>query len=419
MRLRGKDDRTLWLGYGMNVHPGGDAQSTLEAIRTTVVPLKSRLGVTGPFGLAIRLSAAGVRELLEDPAVFDALVAALREHDLCVFTGNAFVHGDFHGRSIKDEVYRPDWSADARGDYTVQFAEVLGRLGKAGVGCDGPMSLSTSPISWKGWSTDPDPVAPSLEQLVDVTVGLWGIERSYGQPVHLAIEPEPGCTVETTPELLALFDRLGVRARAAQTEGRLGQVDPMAYLAACYDVCHQAVEWEDAEASLRAIRAAGIPVGKLQASCALELQDPTDAAGRAALARFVEPVYLHQVGARDGDGTLHVAADLPDVLDDPAWHARGPWRSHFHVPVFREELVGGLRTTRPELERALRAAAGGGITDHIEVETYTWDVLPDAEKQAGSGFDLVDALEGELRWVLGVLAEEGVLPMDAPGGGDA
>ena len=410
MRLRGKDDQTLWLGYGMNVHPGGDAQSTMEAIRTTVVPLKARLGVTGPFGLAVRWSAAGVRQLLEDAAVFDALVGLMRDYDLRVFTGNAFVHGDFHGRGIKDEVYRPDWAEDARGDYTVQFAEVLGRLGKAGVACDGAISLSTSPLSFKAWDHGPEHIGQGLEQLIQVAVGLWGVERAYKQRVHLALEPEPGCTLETTPELLAAFEDLRARAAAALEEGRLGQVDALAYLGACYDVCHQAVEWEDAEASLLAIRDAGIPIGKLQASCALELPDPHDDDGRAALARFDEPVYLHQVGARDDGGALHVADDLSDVLDDPAWRDRGPWRSHFHVPVFRDALVGGLRTTRPELERALRVTAREGLTNHIEVETYTWDVLPDAEKEAGSGFDLVDALEQELRWTLGVLAEEGVVP---------
>ena len=419
MRLRGKDGQTLWLGYGMNVHPGGDAASTLEAVRSTVVPLKARLGVDGPFGLAVRWSDAGVRELLQDETVFEALVQALREHDLRVFTGNAFVHGAFHGRAIKDEVYRPDWSEDARGDYTVRFAEVLGRLGKAGVACEGPVSLSTSPLSWKGWEGSAARAALGIAQWIQVAVGLWGVERTYGQRVELAVEPEPGCSLETTPELLAAFDTLRAQAEQARADGALGSVEAEGYLGACYDVCHQAVEWEDAEASLRAIHAAGIAIGKLQASCALELPDPDDAEGRAALARFDEPVYLHQVGARDAEGALHLAADLPEVLDDPAWRARAPWRSHFHVPVFRDELVGGLRTTRPELERALRCVAREGLTRHIEVETYTWDVLPEAEKAAGSGFDLVDALERELRWVLDVLAAEGVHPLAAAEGGEA
>ena len=419
MRLRGKDGQTLWLGYGMNVHPGGDARSTIEAIQTTVVPLKARLGVAGPFGLAVRWSDAGVRELLAQHSLFEELVGLLRDYDLRIFTGNAFVHGDFHGRGIKDDVYRPDWSEEARGAYTVRFAEVLGRLGKAGVACEGPISLSTSPLSWKGWEDGAARAERGIVEAVLVAAGLWGVERAYGQRVELAFEPEPGCSVETTAELLAAFDTLRAQAEQARADGALGSVEAEDYLAACYDVCHQAVEWEDAEANLRAIRDAGISIAKLQASCALELTDPHDEAARAALAAFDEPVYLHQVGARDAEGTLHVADDLSDVLDDPAWRDRGPWRSHFHVPVFRDALVGGLRTTRPELERALRITARESITNHIEIETYTWDVLPEAEKEAGSGFDLVDALEREMRWVLGVLAEEGVTPMDAAGGDDA
>lgn len=416
MRLRTQDGRTLWLGYGMNVHPGGDARSTVEAIQTTVVPLKAQLGVTGPFGLAVRWSAAGVRQLLDDAAVFDELAALMRDYDLRVFTGNAFVHGDFHGRALKDEVYRPDWDDPARVTYTLDFARVLARLADAGVAADGGLSLSTSPISWKGWWPGGGEGCSegSVMTLAEALGGLQDLEASTGVRVRLALEPEPGCTLERTEELLAWFGMLdGSSAGPDFQDGR------KPYLGACYDVCHQAVEWEDAEANLRAIHAAGMPVAKLQASCALELPDPNDEAGRVALARFDEPVYLHQVGARDADGTLHIARDLPDVLDDPAWRARGPWRSHFHVPVFRDELVGGLRTTQPELERALRLVAHEPITNHIEVETYTWDVLPEAEKAAGSGFDLVDALERELRWVLGVLAEEGAHPLDGPRGDPA
>ncbi|MDJ0522383.1 MAG: metabolite traffic protein EboE, partial [Planctomycetota bacterium] len=356
MRLTTADGRTLWLAYGMNVHPGGDAAATEQAIHDTVLPLRERLGISGPFGLAVRWSAAGVMALQRQPQSAQRLAAVLAAHDLHVFSGNAFVHGDFHGRPLKAEVYEPGWAELPRAAYTQGFAQLLARLPSAAE----RISLSTSPLGWKGWNQDAGQVAACARALVGVARGLARTAQDGGRHVTLSLEPEPGCTLETTEELRAFFGGPLAHALGGAPEAR-------AHLGVCYDVCHQAVEWEDAAANLEALRQDGIPVGKVQASCALELPDPTDADARAALARFDEPVYLHQVGTRDAEGGLHVADDLGDVLDDPAWHARGPWRSHFHVPVFRREVAGGLRTTQPDLESALRYVASHDVTDHVEI----------------------------------------------------
>ena len=152
---------------------------------------RPRNHVVLPGATRVRWSDAGVRELLAQQALFDELVGLLQDYDLRIFTGNAFVHGDFHGRGIKDDVYRPDWSEEARGAYTVRFAEVLGRLGKAGVACEGPISLSTSPLSWKGWEDGAARAERGIVEAVLVAAGLWGVERAYGQRVELAFEPEP------------------------------------------------------------------------------------------------------------------------------------------------------------------------------------------------------------------------------------
>ena len=56
----------------------------------------------------------------------------------------------------------------------------------------------------------------------------------------------------------------------------------------CYDVCHQAVEFEDVAASVRALDAAGVRINKVHISCALQLDDPArNAEGRAALKQYV------------------------------------------------------------------------------------------------------------------------------------
>ncbi len=208
------------------------------------------------------------------------------------------------------------------------------------------------------------------------------------------------CTIETVEDAVRffrgpLFDALGRERRALE------------HLGVCYDVCHQAVQGEDPAAGLTLLADEGIPIVKLQASCALVLPDPSDAAGRTALARFDEPRWLHQVATGRGE-QIRRAADLPEALrgpDAPAWAASGaPWRVHFHVPVHREGVVGPLGTTRASLEQALRHVVRSGVTDHLEIETYTWEGLP-AEVRAGG---LVESLAREYEWVLEVLAREGV-----------
>lgn len=402
MRLVTPSGQPLWLSYGMNVHAGGDLRTMHKALDEVVPFLRARLEVAGPFGLAVRFSAAGVEQLRSDADLRDALRERLEREGLVVFTGNAFVFGDFHGRALKDEVYRPPWGESARTRYTLDFAEVLALLNEPGARC----SLSTSPGAWRAWPEQPDPAARA-QGYVDCAEGLRELHDRTGVHVRLAIEPEPRCSLETTDEAVAFF------------QGPLGDALKRAHpgvaehLGLCYDVCHQAVVHEDIVASLDALAEAGIPIAKLQASCALEVPTPGSDAARAALARFDEPTYLHQVGARDDDGQLHMAADLSDALGDAAWGAFPSWRVHFHVPVFRRDAIPPLRTTRDDLDIALRHVVARELTDQIEIETYTWDVLPDDEREAGSGFDLVDALGREMASVLDVLAACDVRPQGA------
>ena len=65
---------------------------------------------------------------------------------------------------------------------------------------------------------------------------------------------------------------------------------------------------------------------------------------------------------------------------------------HFHVPVHA-----AAHTTQDELEATLAALCGGPapLTRHLEVETYTWGVLPDGP---GGDDGLVAGLAAELAW---------------------
>jgi hypothetical protein len=75
------------------------------------------------------------------------------------------------------------------------------------------------------------------------------------------------------------------------------------------------------------------------------------------------------------------------------------WRVHFHVPVFLERLP-AFDTTQSFLSEILALHKANPISSHLEVETYTWDVLPE-DLRAGS---VVDAVVRELNWVRGQLS---------------
>jgi hypothetical protein len=384
----------LWLAYGMNLHAGGGVEAVEDAIRGTVLPLRERLAVRGPFGVSLRFDGEGVRRLAEDDAARVRLRRLLQENALVPFTANGFVVGRFHGAGVKERVYAPTWREAQRVEYTRSLAETMAYLRGTGE----TVSISTMPGSWRLWESGPAVDRHCAQNLALCARHLRDLEHRTGTRVLLAVEPEPGCTLERTSEAVAFW-------RGPLAEALRGEASAARHLGLCLDVCHQAVLHEDLAESLDRLAAARVPVHKVQASCALHVDDPSDPAARAALAAFDEPVYLHQVGGPDrASGTLG-APDLRAALEDSRgeWTRRRPWRVHFHVPVFRDRAVPPLRTTRDDLDLVLRRVAEGGVTSHVEIETYTWDVLPEEERRAGSGFDLVEALAREYEHVLGVL----------------
>jgi hypothetical protein len=165
------------------------------------------------------------------------------------------------------------------------------------------------------------------------------------------------------------------------------------HLGVCYDVCHAAVEFEDPPASLDALRTAGIAVPKLQLSAALRTTTvgPETA---AQLQPFDEPVYLHQVISRQ-DGRLTRHLDLPQALAALPESRGAEWRVHFHVPIFLAELT-DFSTTQAFLGEILALHKDHPVSAHLEVETYTWDVLPPEYRQ----IDVASAVARELAWVI-------------------
>ena len=369
--------------YCTNVHPGLTADGVVAALDEFAVPVRDRVagernaaGEAGADAMAVGLWFARpvATELRADPDRTARLADDLAARGLSCYTLNAFPHGDFHAAAVKAAVYRPDWSTADRLDYTRDCCELLAALlpeGREG-------SVSTLPLGSDLNGPLPDGFeSDCVARLLDSAAFLDELHDRTGRVVRLAIEPEPFCRIETTPGAVAFFDRLREAADARGLAGPAGE-----HLGLCFDVCHQAVEFESIADSFAALAAADVRVNKVQLSCAPELRDPAaNAEGRAVLRRFVEPRYLHQTFAADGAGAVVTkSADLTADLCDappPGFAGAAAWRVHFHVPV-SETSLGPLHTTRPQLGEALAAVAALPYAPHLEVETYTWPVLPDA-----------------------------------------
>lgn len=373
---------SLPLCYCTNVHPCRSAAEVERVLDDYAVPVRQRAGFDIAVGLW--LPAVAVDEVQRDASQRFGLRRALDARGLTCHTLNAFPFGDFHDSRVKEQVYLPDWADPRRLDYTAACAGLLADLLPEGV--DG--SISTLPLGFKLAQRGPGFLATAIARLLDLATHLARIRNDTGRTIRLAIEPEPFCLLETTAEVVDFFRRLWEAADAAGTGPAARE-----HLGVCYDVCHQAVEFEDAATAVGGLRAAGIRINKVQISCAIQLDDPADAEARAALAAFAEPRYLHQTMARAADGRTLRAVDLsPELATSPPdeWRGARPWRTHFHVPVDAERL-GPLGTTRAELRAALAAVAGLDERPHLEVETYTWPVLPGV-----TATDMVDGLAREL-----------------------
>ncbi len=384
----------LHLGYCTNIHAANGWAAVLDELRAHAPALRSRVRPDEPFGIGLRLSGRESEELLEGDHL-QRFRAFLDAEGLYVFTINGFPHGSFHGEPVKADVHAPDWRTEERVRYTLRLARILAvLLPPADEG-----SISTSPLSYAAWVDPGDTAAFTTfaEQLVRVATELARVRAAGGPLIHLDIEPEADGVLATTGDLVDFFERwlLPVGERTLPRETILEHVR------VCFDACHAAVAFEDPAASLDRLAAAGIRVGKVQLSSALRVPLAEGPAGRAAAERvlrsFADCTYLHQVTQRNRDGSLTHHPDLPEALATIADPRAEEWRVHFHVPIFVDSYA-GLDSTQADLRRTLELVRERGFARHLEIETYTWDVLP-AELKA----DLGESIRREYGWVLDVL----------------
>ena len=380
------------LTYCTNIHAGEPLDEVMASLARHLPDIKKRVAPEQPLGVGLRLGHAAASSLRE-PGKMAQLQSLLAEGGYYVFTINGFPYGAFHGRAVKEDAYKPDWSDPLRLAYTDHLADILSELLPAGQ--EG--SVSTVPCTFKPWAEGR--LQAITDHLIRHVAHLVGIAARTGQTIALALEPEPYCYLETIEETVAffqerLFERNGVARLAALTglSTAAAEAAMRRHIGVCYDVCHAAVEFEDPQASIGQLRANGIVIAKLQLSSALKVP-AFDRESARHLAAFAEPVYLHQV-VQKSNGSLRRFVDLPQALAASGSAAGAEWRVHFHVPLFLEQMA-HFGTTQSFLAAILALHRADPISRHLEVETYTWDVLPPSYRSA----DLSSAIARELNWV--------------------
>ncbi len=396
MKLARLGSTNSHLGYCTNIHAGEQWNELFPLLQMHVPHVKQQISPNAAFGLGLRASMASI-VTLQQPQILADFKQWLADEDIYVFTVNGFPYGAFHGTQVKADVYRPDWSSQHRLDYTCAIADVLAELAPP----DDFGSISTVPGTFRDWAT-PESRAAIVHNVLSCVAHCMEVQRRTGVTIAIALEPEPACLLETVDDVIAFFqDELYSQAAFKQLANLSGanpseaELALRTHLGICYDICHAAVEFEDPLTGIQRMQAAGIPILKLQLSSALRLPDVNEQTLKA-LQTFDEPVYLHQVVERHGD-VLTRYHDLPLAIaanEMDTSRQDKEWRVHFHVPIFLSMLQ-DFGTTQHDLARVLQAHAQSPIAPHLEVETYTWDVLPVDYRDVPVGA----AIARELEWV--------------------
>jgi hypothetical protein len=384
MRLK----HDIHLAYSTNVHRGETWRETFDSLKNHTLAVRKKICPKKPFAIGLRLSNQAAMELY-DPKKLLEFQRWLEKNDCYVFTINGFPYGQFHGARVKENVYRPDWTSPQRFIYTNLLFDLLAKLLPAGI--EG--SVSTVPGSFKEFIHTSDQrkfIRTFIWQCIEHIAHL---SEHTGKKLHLGLEPEPLGLLENSAETIEFFGQL---RGEYPNDPRLDE-----HLGVNYDCCHFAIEFEEPQDAIVALQKAGIKISKIHLSSALKTKATKEA--RTALKNFADDVYLHQVIARDANGKLKFFRDLPDALALP--NSKLPeWRVHFHVPL-HAPAISPFENTNDHLLGVLDLLAENPkLCSHLEMETYTWEVLPPELKSQS----VVEQLVAEYDWTLARLAERGL-----------
>ncbi|MGB8944592.1 MAG: metabolite traffic protein EboE [Streptomyces sp.] len=385
MRFRHPDGSVVHLAYCTNVHPAETLDGVLAQLRDHCEPVRKRLG-RDRLGIGLWLAKDAAHALVTDPAALRGLRTELDRRGLEVVTLNGFPYEGFGAEEVKYRVYKPDWTDPERLSHTTDLARLLAALLPDDV-TEG--TISTLPLAWRT-PFDATHAEAARVALTALAQRLDALAELTGKSIRIGLEPEPGCTVETTGDAIAPLTAIG--------HDRIG---------VCVDTCHLATSFEDPQTALDALAAAGIPVVKSQLSAALHAEHPHLPGVREALAAFDEPRFLHQTRTRTAAG-LRGTDDLGESLAGDTLPESAPWRAHFHVPLHAAPAP-PLTSTLPVLKDTLAHLVGGPAprTRHLEVETYTWQALPLALRPR-SRPQLADGIAAELTLARDLLTDLGL-----------
>ena len=388
------------LTYSTLVHQTDNWDQLWKSVNTYLPAVKARVAPHDKFGVCLRTSAPSAELLSAEPTKVADLKKFFADNDLYLYTANAFVYGVFKKQIIKEDVYEPDWATPERREYTKKVANLLAELAPEGIN----PSIQSAPLGFKPKVTGDDVVAAYTSNVVDVVAHLVELKKKTGKTVTLGLEPEPRCYLETTDETITYFKNhlfSGETAKRLAKKTGLNEADAAQamrdYMGVVFDIGHQAVGYEDIPASLQKLVDSGVQIVKLQEAASMYIPDVSQKTVDA-LQTFAKTIYLSQT-CQKKDGKMTWFLNLEDAFED--WYKNpGPreWRTHFHVPVFLNDL-GAFGTTRFALEQALAFHKKTPLSTHLEIETYTWDVLPDHLKTG----DIVEYVTRELDWVKGQL----------------
>lgn len=391
------------LTYCTNIHPGESWAETFENLKQYIPKIKKSLSPNQRFGIGLRSSHEASLDLIK-PENLAEFKTWLKENDCYVFTFNGFPYGGFHRQVVKNEVHQPDWTTPQRLAYTERLFDILADLLPEGI--DG--GISTSPLSYRHWhkskSDFQNAIKKSTFHLAKIAAKLYTIQQKTGKLLHIDIEPEPDGILENTQEVIDFYKNWLVPIGTEYLVKELGISGWEAekclkeHIRICYDVCHFAVVYENPEDVFKAFEADGIKIGKIQISAALKANIPQDKYERtqleALISPFSESTYLHQVVAKGLKDKLTSFRDLPEAMNTLESTDASEWRIHYHVPIFLSNY-GKISSTQSDILDVLKYIHKNTVCNHLEVETYTWEVLPES-----INLDLGSSIIRELQWVI-------------------
>jgi len=388
----------MQIGYCGNVHPGRTIEEVKQNLTAHTLDVKSKVRPDQEMGIGLWLSATAARELDDLPALLE-FRDWLAERNLLPYTLNGFPYGDFHQEVVKLDVYKPTWADQQRLDYTVGLAKILNVILPA----EQNGTISTMPLGWP--TTDGKSVIEDEQfwkscagNIKQCAQALDRLEQQTGRNIFVCIEPEPGCILDTWDDVVGFFDQYIFDDQDAEMIRR--------HIGVCHDVCHSAVMFEKQTTAVWEYQKAGIKIGKVQVSSAVAVDFETGSqeqnqAKLEQLGGFAEPRYLHQTSVRI-EGQTQFYQDLSIALKTNP-KPRGDWRVHFHVPIFSQTL-GSVGTSQSDIVQCVEAIKQSGeAMPHFEVETYAWNVLPEALKEAS----MAEGIAKEIAWLDNLMEQVG------------